>query len=366
MRLHKKIFCFILAAILVAAVFVFPAAAAEPYVPVNDVVTAAADIIYRNEGGYSTVVKDDNGAVSIGKVQWHGSRALELLKDIIARNTGNAWNILGQALYDEIVSSTNWGTRIVTADEASRISTLINTPEGRASQDFFAHIDIKSYILHGKYMGISDPQALIYFADVENQYGFTGVTYPAKRACELAGGSYANVTLALLHQAALEIYPKYASRRERTYNAASAVTFTYTQDTPEYEIWRLNGGVNMRTGPGTDYLILTQYPGGTEINVYSKLDRGGYTWGETDLGWLVLNFCTYVRTVPASTAQPDPLKGDANADGQITLADVLLIARYTLYGYADGIDEYLADMDGNGSITMSDVIAVATWVLQNT
>ena len=42
----------------------------------KEVAAAAAAIIYSNEGGYSSVNANDNGAVSVGKVQWHGNRAL--------------------------------------------------------------------------------------------------------------------------------------------------------------------------------------------------------------------------------------------------------------------------------------------------
>ena len=48
----------------------------------KEVAAAAAAIIFANEGGYSSVNANDNGAVSVGKVQWHGNRALLLLKNI--------------------------------------------------------------------------------------------------------------------------------------------------------------------------------------------------------------------------------------------------------------------------------------------
>ena len=48
----------------------------------KEVAAAAAAIIFANEGGYSSVNANDNGAVSVGKVQWRGNRALSLLKAI--------------------------------------------------------------------------------------------------------------------------------------------------------------------------------------------------------------------------------------------------------------------------------------------
>ena len=74
----------------------------------KEVAAAAAAIIFANEGNYSSVNANDNGAVSVGKVQWHGNRALSLLK-IIVGETGEktARDILGAALYKEIAQGTD-------------------------------------------------------------------------------------------------------------------------------------------------------------------------------------------------------------------------------------------------------------------
>ena len=45
-------------------------------------VQRAYAIICSHEGGYTSINKNDNGAVSIGRLQWRGNRALELLKEI--------------------------------------------------------------------------------------------------------------------------------------------------------------------------------------------------------------------------------------------------------------------------------------------
>ena len=50
----------------------------------REIAAEAAKIIFANEGNYASVNADDNGAVSVGKVQWHGNRALSLLKKIAA------------------------------------------------------------------------------------------------------------------------------------------------------------------------------------------------------------------------------------------------------------------------------------------
>ena len=68
----------------------------------KEVVQSAQVIIFGQEGNYGSVNTNDNGAVSIGKVQWHGGRALNLLKTICAAES-RAASILGR-LYREITN----------------------------------------------------------------------------------------------------------------------------------------------------------------------------------------------------------------------------------------------------------------------
>lgn len=132
----------------------------------------AAEIIFANEGSYGSVNKNDNGAVSVGKVQWHGNRALSLLRTIVAKNLQQAKEILGNTLQSEIsANQTDWSGRCVSAEEAKKLSTLLSTTEGKQAQDALAIQDISTYIKKGESYGLKDPGALIYFADGVNQYG---------------------------------------------------------------------------------------------------------------------------------------------------------------------------------------------------
>ena len=195
----------------------------------KEVAAAAAAIIFANEGNYSSVNANDNGAVSVGKVQWHGNRALSLLK-IIVGETGEktARDILGAALYKEIAQGTDWESRIVTAKEKAALSKLLATPQGRAAQDRQAEADILSYVTHGAAQGIEDRQSLVYYADLENQGGAGASKRVGAAAAQSAGGP-AKVTLPAIHAAALadRVMGKYASRRELVYRKAAAL-FTQT------------------------------------------------------------------------------------------------------------------------------------------
>lgn len=185
----------------------------------------AMPIIIGNEGSYSSVNANDNGALSVGKIQWHAGRALSLMRRIVALDAQQAYEILGDALYNEITSkSTSWATRIVSSEEKALLSRLLGTSEGKQAQDEQALDDISGYLEHGREKGIISEGALIYFADVENQNG-AGGSGRIGNAAVAAAGSAKKVTLELIHQIALadEKVGRYATRRNRTYNKIKAL-----------------------------------------------------------------------------------------------------------------------------------------------
>lgn len=187
------------------------------------VAAAAATIIFANEGRYSSVNANDNGAVSVGKMQWHGNRALSLLKKIIQRmDRTAAENIMGLALYNEILTVTSWQTRTVSATEKEKLSRLLDMQQSRATQDTQAETDILSYVSNGVKLGIEDRQSLVYYADLENQGGAGASKRVGLAAAQKAGGA-SRVTLRVIHAAALtdRVMGKYANRRTLTYRKAA-------------------------------------------------------------------------------------------------------------------------------------------------
>lgn len=185
----------------------------------RQIAAEAAKVIFANEGNYSSVNANDNGALSVGKVQWHGNRALSLLKKI-AQGAG-AEATLGKDLYNEIMTAKNWETRTVTAIEKAKLSKILGTPGGKAVQDRQAEEDILSYVTHGVKMGIEDPQSLVYFADLENQGGAGASKRVGNAAAKRAGGA-GKVKLDHIHTAALadRVMGKYSSRRNLVYKKA--------------------------------------------------------------------------------------------------------------------------------------------------
>ena len=127
-----------------------------------EIVQAAQKIIFGQEGNYGSVNANDNGAVSVGKVQWHAGRALALLKKICAAENGAA-SILGAALYREITTAASgaWNARTVSTSEKTAISKLLSTDAGKRIQDAQAEADVGAYVDHGLKVGIEDRKSVV-------------------------------------------------------------------------------------------------------------------------------------------------------------------------------------------------------------
>ena len=187
----------------------------------RQIAAEAAKVIFANEGNYSSVNADDNGALSVGKVQWHGNRALSLLKKIVQDMGAGAEAVLGGSLYREIMTASDWSGRKAAAEEKAKLSKVLGSVQGRQAQDRQAEEDILSYVTHGVKMGIEDPQSLVYFADLENQGGAGASKRVGNDAAGRAGGA-GKVKLDHIHGAALadRVMGKYSSRRNLVYKKA--------------------------------------------------------------------------------------------------------------------------------------------------
>ena len=192
----------------------------------TEIAKRACDIIFANEGDYGSVNENDNGAVSIGKVQWHGNRAKALLLSICNVNQNQGNHVLGSSLYNEIKSFKDWGKRIVTKEESVKISNLLKTNEGKEAQDKQALSDVLTYINKGISYGLTNPEALIYFADGVNQYGTYSILWKniSKQAL-LKGG-----TLDAMYEATKANTQNYMSRRTKVYNTLKKQMSTNVDD----------------------------------------------------------------------------------------------------------------------------------------
>ena len=203
-------------------------------VKAEQVVELAYPIIFSHEGGYSTVNPDDNGAVSVGRIQWHGKRALDILREIIETDPNKAYTLLGKALYEEITSdSTKWTTRTMTSEESKILTTfLAQMPKSKEVQDKMAKADIAGYVNRGIALGIRNVPALIYYADIENQGG-SGRSKECAKALVDRGicKSYENITLNELYISGVynSVMGKsiYLGRRASVYKLCTELGYTY-------------------------------------------------------------------------------------------------------------------------------------------
>ena len=173
------------------------------------------------EGDYSSVNRcDSNGCCSIGILQWNGVRALRLLKRVVGLNSADAKEILGSALYSEVVNSSEnaWKGRSLSVDEGNRVSKVLDTSYGHQAQDDQAYEDISGYADHGYRLGVRTDPALEYFCDIENQYGSGGCESVVNKVKQVLGGVSTINSLDQFHNAILSYDHPYKSRRTATYN----------------------------------------------------------------------------------------------------------------------------------------------------
>lgn len=350
-----KTFCKKLLSILLLILFIMPVISASAYT-VEDVVDAATVIIHRNEGVYTTVVPNDNGALSIGKVGWHGTRALNLLKTIVEANPENAHELLGEELYNEIITEKSWSTRILNSEEKEAVQKLLATQESITAQDELSYKDIETYITHGRSLGFEDGKVLVYFADLENQMGSGGSKRVALAAIERAGSADA-VTVDTMYEAAMADTTAGSSptRRQNVYNYCLSLNLgTELPDeiypTGKYKV-NVNSSLNIRSGPDSTFAKIGSLYNGTEVTV-AKVSGD---WGEITYkgvtGWISLMYVDYLDGNPL----PASGKGDVNSNGKIDAADARLILRH-----AAGLENFSqtqqknADVTADGKITAAD------------
>jgi peptidoglycan hydrolase-like protein with peptidoglycan-binding domain len=189
---------------------------------------AARKILQENEGSYSTVAANDNGALSVGFIQWHGNNALDLLRQIVLRDKTTAKKLLGDTLYREVLNASDWSRRILSSAEAGKIRSLLRTEPSKTVQNQMAEDYISDYMSDARKLGITNSAALVFYADIANQGGAGAARTIGRRAIKKAGSS-ARVMLNELMEATMTYGPlaKYTTRRFRTYRYCTKLGWTY-------------------------------------------------------------------------------------------------------------------------------------------
>ena len=214
--MRRRMLSALLAVVLAVSLLPIPARAAS--VTDDDVIRAVLVVFRCREGTYDSVNRDDNGALSLGRLQWHGVRALELMKEICAADPANALAILGDSLYQEITAAgcDAWNSRTLSAQEGALFSRLLAGGVSVRVQDATAKKDISVYISHARAYGIRTAEAIVYYCDLENQYGPGGAADLVSRVKTYLGKTSID-TVDEFHGALVKVTSNYLDRRNWTY-----------------------------------------------------------------------------------------------------------------------------------------------------
>jgi uncharacterized protein YgiM (DUF1202 family) len=288
-------------------------------VSIDEMTQVAVEIITRNEGTYGSINRNDNGAVSIGILQWHATRALTLMRSIANADTATAKSILGSTFYNEVMSSSGWSTRTFTATEATAAASLLTTSTGKSKQDALAFSDVQGYINAGKAYGLTNAGVLVYYAELYNRG--SGVAARILSAAK-GSGSYASITLSTLHNAALvdkgNSSGYYTSRLNDAYNTivglgwgdasvstgSSTTTTTTTVDTSDFSDSYAGtytvtaSSLNIRSAPSTSASKVGSISNGATVTVTS----GNGSWAAVTYNG-VSGYCSmdYLKATASAT-----------------------------------------------------------------
>ncbi len=229
MRKRLRIASAVLAACLILGVLT-PISARAATVTDDDVIRAVLVVFRCREGTYDSVNRNDNGALSLGKLQWHGARALELMKELCAQDSANALAVLGEGLFLEITGAGQdaWNSRVLSAEEGALFSRLLGGAASVRIQDAMARKDISVYISHARGYDIRTAEAMVYYCDIENQYGPGGAANLVSRVKAVLGKTSID-TVDEFHGALVQVTQNYLSRRNWTYEYCASLDWNHLE-----------------------------------------------------------------------------------------------------------------------------------------
>ena len=253
-------------------------------VSVDEMTRAAVSIITSNEGTYGSVNRNDCGAVSVGMLQWHANRALQLMRSIAEADPASAQSILGGTFYQEVITASDWSYRTFSVSEGSAASALLSSATGVAKQDALAYNDVQGYINSGMNYGLTNAGVLVYYADLYNRG--SGIAAQLLNIAK-GSGSYGDITLSTLHNTALANSSSYyTTRLNNAYNtivsygwgdssASGGNGGSTTPDTSDFSESYAGtyvvtaSALNVRSTPSTSGSKVGEIPNGASVAVSS-------------------------------------------------------------------------------------------------
>lgn len=134
-----------------------------------------------SDNNYRKVLGNDNGAWSIGLIQWNASRAYDLLLKISNNDTDwrNVWSNKDYDLYKDLNTNSSsarsrYGkgyTVVVGSDLVNQVQNMMSTEKAKSTQRDYASEDTQSSITKVQEKGVTNPMITIFLVDIMNQYG---------------------------------------------------------------------------------------------------------------------------------------------------------------------------------------------------
>ena len=134
-----------------------------------------------SDNNYRKVLGNDNGAWSIGLIQWNASRAYDLLLKISNNDTNwkNVWSNKDYDLYKDLNTNSSsarskYGkgyTVVVGSDLVNQVQNMMSTEKAKSTQRDYASEDTQSSITKVQEKGVTNPMITIFLVDIMNQYG---------------------------------------------------------------------------------------------------------------------------------------------------------------------------------------------------
>lgn len=220
------------------------------------VLPALKDYFMGTEGDYASVNPNDNGALSVGILQWHGVRALKLVQRTAAAFPETAALLTAQLRTEIRDPGTTWKTRTLNSTEKAALSAFLSTAAGVQTQDAQARDDLSDYLRIAYQAGMRSDATAFYYASICNQFGNGGAKTYLSCIRETMGvdSTYCFRSLDELHAAAhaTQSYgQRYLPTRDRTYARIRDLGWSLTGqdrflDLPPAGSW---------ARPGIDYVL---------------------------------------------------------------------------------------------------------------
>ena len=186
---------------------------------------------------YGNVNSNDNGAWSIGLIQWHGCRAFDILYQIASADSNwtSKWSDQSLSIVSDLQSAVknksaspkrnNWNVTMYNSSVINGTKAMLTSSIGKTTQRDFARSETKVALdkLMDEPYGITNPAILIFCMDIMNQYG-NGVNSVITGCIEKAA-QISKSDKTMMQQ--LDDYRDYWKGRTTAYNSRRTNTYNY-------------------------------------------------------------------------------------------------------------------------------------------